>query len=98
MIIFRVFFKIILFPISIALSIIILFLTFVLGLSTIFFKLISFIAIMGFLGSVYHGEKALAIEAIILAYLFSPYGLPVLGYFIIEVIEEVNERIKAIKI
>lgn len=96
MIIFRVFFKIILFPISIALSIITLFLTFVLGLSTIFFKLISFIAIMGFLGSVYHGEKALAIEAIILAYLFSPYGLQVLGYFIIEVIEGVNERIKAI--
>ncbi len=96
MIIFRVFFKIILFPISIALSIITLFLTFVLGLSTIFFKLISFIAIMGFLGSVYHGEKALAIDAFILAYLFSPYGLPVLGYFIIEVIEEVNERIKAI--
>ena len=85
MIIFRVFLKIILFPISIALSIIIL-----------FFKLISFIAIMGFLGSVYHGEKALAIEAIILAYLFSPYGLPVLGYFIIEVIEGVNERIKVI--
>ncbi|MDU4447931.1 MAG: CD1845 family protein, partial [Anaerococcus vaginalis] len=32
----------------------------------------------------------------ILAYLFSPYGLPVLGYFIIEGIEEVNERIKTI--
>lgn len=96
MTIIRVFFKVVLFPISLALSIIALFLTFVLGLSTIFFRLISFIAIMGFLGSVYHGEKALAIEAIVLAYLFSPYGLPVLGYIIIEMIERMNEGTKAI--
>ncbi|MGO1581280.1 MAG: CD1845 family protein [Peptoniphilaceae bacterium] len=96
MTIIRIFSKVVLFPISLALSIITLFLTFVLGLSTIFFRLISFIAIMGFLGSVYHGEKALAIEAIVLAYLFSPYGLPVLGYIIIEMIERVNEGIKSI--
>lgn len=51
---------------------------------------------MGFLGFVYHGEKALAIEAIVLAYLFSPYGLPVLGYIIIEMIERMNEGIKGI--
>ena len=96
MTIIRIFLKVVLFPISLALSVITLFLTFVLGLSTIFFRLISFIAIMGFLGSVYHGEKALAIEAIVLAYLFSPYGLPVLGYIIIGMMERVNEGIKAI--
>lgn len=62
MIIVRVIFKIILFPISIALSIIAMFLTFILGLSTVFFKLISFIAIMGFLGSVINGEKILQLK------------------------------------
>ncbi len=96
MIIVRVIFKIILFPISIALSIIAMFLTFILGLSTVFFKLISFIAIMGFLGSVINGEKNLAVEAIILAFLFSPYGIPALGYVVVELIKEVNEKIKLI--
>ncbi|MBU5669326.1 hypothetical protein KQI68_05660 [Peptoniphilus sp. MSJ-1] len=89
-------FRIILFPIRLLLSILIAFLTFILSLSAAILSIISFLIFMVALGSIFKGEYEIVIEALILAFLLSPFGLPKLGVYIIGFLELINTTIKSI--
>lgn len=89
--------KIILFPISLTLSILTAFLTFLLGIGTALLYIIMTICVFVAFGSFFmlHNPKA-AIEALIIGFLLSPYGLPMIGATVIAFIELINEKIKAV--
>lgn len=92
----RIILKIILFPVSLVLSILTAFLTFLLGIgTTILYFLMSFCVIGGVASFIYH-DTVTVIQSLVIAFLVSPYGLPMLGAFCIALIEAVNCKIKAI--
>lgn len=88
--------KIILFPISLILSAFRQILLFVLNVGAWILNLISFLIVIGAIASFFNGETALGITALVLAFLFSPYGLPFIAGKIIIGIETVNLKIKNI--
>ena len=89
--------KIILFPISLVLSILTAFLTFLLGIRTALLYIVMTICVFVAFGSFFmlHNTKA-AIEALIIGFLLSPYGLPMIGATVIAFIELINDKIKAV--
>ena len=92
----RIILKIILFPVSLALSILTAFLTLLLGIgTTILYFLMSFCVIESIASLIYH-DTVTGIQALVIAFLVSPYGLPRIGAFCIALIEAVNCKIRAI--
>ena len=95
--IMRILLKILLFPITLALSIIVLACEFLCVFSTMLLSILAFLmfvlalAIMILLGEVGEGLKAL-----LAAYLISPYGVPMLAAWLIGAVGGINERLKAI--
>ena len=93
----RLILKIILFPISLVLSILTAFLKFLLSIGTTILYIVMILCVFAALGSFFmlHDTKA-GIEALILGFLLSPYGLPMIGAMVIVFIEVLNDKIKAI--
>ena len=89
--------KIILFPISLLLSILTVFLTFLLSIGTAILYLLMLMSVFAAIGSFFmlHNTRA-AIEALIIGFLLSPYGIPMIGVAIIAFIQGINEAIKSI--
>ena len=93
----RILLKILLFPITLILSVIVFVCQFLCLFSTMLlsvFALLLFVlalAIMVLLGEVGEGLKAL-----LAAYLISPYGVPMLATWLIGTVDGINERLKAI--
>ena len=89
--------KIILFPISLLLSILTAFLTFLLSIGTALLYLLMLMCVFVAIGSFFmlHNTRA-AIEALIIGFLLSPYGIPMIGVAIIAFIQGINEAIKSI--
>ena len=93
----RILLKILLFPITLALSIIVLVCEFLCVFSTMLLSILAFLmfvlalAIMILLGEVGEGLKAL-----LAAYLISPYGIPMFAAWLIGTVGGINERLKAI--
>ena len=52
--------------------------------------------IFGALASFAQGEIEIDISGLVIGFLFSPYGLPMLGATVIAFIELINDRIKAV--
>ena len=88
--------KIILFPISLLLSVLTAFLTFLLGIGTALLYLLMMFCIFGAIASFIQGEVGIGISGLIIGFLFSPYGLPMIGATVIAFIELINEKIKAL--
>lgn len=88
--------KIILFSISIVLSILTAFLTFLLGIGTVLLYIVMVFCIFGALASFIQGEVGIGISGLVLGFLFSPYGFPVIGATVIAFIELINDKIKAV--
>ena len=88
--------KIILFPISLVLSILIAFLTFLLGIGTALLYIVMVFCVFGALTSFIQGEVGIGISGLVIGFLFSPYGLPMIGATMIAFIELINEKIKAL--
>ncbi len=88
--------RIILLPVRLVLSLLIAFLTFVLSLSTALLGVVSTLIFIIGLASIFQGDKQIVIEALIIAFLFSPLGLPKLGVYIIGLLELLNYKIKSI--
>lgn len=86
--------KIILFPISLLLSILTAFLTFLLSIGTALLYLLMLMCVFAAIGSFFmlHNTRA----ALILGFLLSPYGIPMIGAVIIAFIQGINEAIKSI--
>lgn len=85
-----------LFPISLVLSILTAFLTFLLGIGTALLYIVMVFCIFGVLASFVQGEVGIGISGLVIGFLFSPYGLPMIGATVIAFIELINEKIKAL--
>ena len=88
--------KIILFPISLLLSILTAFLIFILGIGTTILYFLMLMCIVAAIGSFMQKDISLGIEALVLGFLLSPYGIPMIGATVIAFIELINEKIKAV--
>ena len=88
--------KIILFPISLLLSILTAFLTFILGIGTTILYFLMLMCIVAAIGSFMQKDISLGIEALVLGFLLSPYGIPMVRAAVIAFLQEINEAIKSI--
>lgn len=88
--------KIILFPISLLLSILTAFLTFLLSIGTALLYLLMMFCIFGAIASFLQKEVTIGIEALIIGFLVSPYGIPMVGAAVIAFLQGINESIKSI--
>ena len=88
--------KIIFFPISFLLSILTAFLTFLLGIGTALLYLLMMFCIFGAIASFLQKEVTVGIEALIIGFLVSPYGLPMIGATVIAFFQGINEDIRSI--
>ncbi|MEQ6030940.1 CD1845 family protein [Enterococcus faecalis] len=88
--------KIILFPISMLLSILTAFLTFILGIGTTILYFLMLMCIVAAIGSFMQKDVSLGIEALIIGFLVSPYGIPMVGATVIAFLQGINEVIKSI--
>ena len=88
--------KITFFPISFLLSILTAFLTFLLGIGTALLYLLMMFCIFGAIASFLQKEVTIGIEALIIGFLVSPYGVPMIGATVIAFLQEINEEIKSI--
>ena len=88
--------KIILFPISLLLSILTAFLTFLLGIGTTILYFLMLMCIVAAIGSFIQKDISLGIEALVLGFLLSPYGIPMVGVAVIAFLQGINEAIKSI--
>ena len=52
--------------------------------------------IFGALASFIQGEVGIDISGLVIGFLFSPYGLPIVGVTVIAFIELINYKIKAV--
>ena len=88
--------KIVLFPISLLLSILTAFLTFILGIGTTILYFLMLMCIVAAIGSFMQKDVSLGIEALIIGFLVSPYGIPMVGATVIAFLQGINEAIKSI--
>lgn len=88
--------KIILFPINFLLSILTAFLTFLLGIGTALLYLLMMFFIFGAIAAFLQKEATIGIEALIIGFLVSPYGVPMIGATVIAFFQGINEEIKSI--
>ncbi|WP_270598289.1 CD1845 family protein [Anaerococcus vaginalis] len=88
--------KIILFPISLVLGVLTAFLKFPLGIATALLYIIVLFCIFGAIASFIQGEVGTGISGLIIGFLFSPYGLPMIGATVIAFIEVINDRIRVV--
>ncbi|MBC2578082.1 CD1845 family protein [Streptococcus canis] len=88
--------KIILFPISLVLSILTAFLTFLLGIGTTILYLLMLMCIVATIGSFIQKDVSLGIETLVLSFLLSPYGIPMVGAVVIAFLESINGKIRSI--
>lgn len=89
--------KIILFPISLLLSILIAIMTFLLGIGIVLLRFLMILCVVVAVTSFIQNKIILGIEVLFLGFLFSPYGIPMLGASIIEFLQAVNKGIKSIQ-
>ena len=88
--------KIILFPISLVLGVLTAFLKFLLGIGTALLYIIVLFCIFGAIASFVQGEVGPGLSGLIIGFLFSPYGLPMIGAIVIAFIEVINDRIRVV--
>lgn len=88
--------KIILFPISLVLSIFTAFLTFLLAIGTTILYLLMLMCVLVGIVSLFQKDFSICIEALILGFLLSPYGIPMVGVAVIAFLQGINEAIKSV--
>ena len=93
----RILLKILLFPITLILTVLILFFDFICLFSTAVLSILSFVVLMIALGTIFIlRETSEGIKAIVLAYLISPYGIPLFAAWLISKIEGLNDLLKSV--
>ncbi|WP_455566697.1 CD1845 family protein [Peptoniphilus senegalensis] len=78
------------------LSILTAFLTFILGIGTTILYFLMLMCIVAAIGSFMQKDVSLGIEALIIGFLVSPYGIPMVGATVIAFLQGINEVIKSI--
>lgn len=88
--------KMILSPISLALSILTAFLTFLLAIGPTILCLLMLMCIVVGVVSLFQKDFSIGIEALILGFLLSPYGISMVGAVVIAFLQGINEAIKSV--
>ena len=88
--------KIILFPISLVLSIFTAFLTFLLAIGTTILYMLMLMCVVVGVVSLFQKDFSIGIEALILGLLLSPYGIAMVGAVVIAFLQGINEAIKSV--
>ena len=88
--------KILLFPISLLLSILIAFMTFLLSIGTVLLYFFKILCVVGAIALFIQNKILMGIEALVLGFLLSPYGIPMVGAVVIAFLQGINEAIKSI--
>ena len=88
--------KIILFPISLVLSILTAFLTFLLAIGTTILYLLMLMCVVVGVVSLFQKDFSIGIEALIIGFLVSPYGIPMGGAAVIAFLQGINKAIKSV--
>lgn len=88
--------KIILFPISLVLSILTAFLPFLLVIGTTILYLLMLMCVVVGIVSLFQKDFSIGIEALILGFLLSPYGISMVGAAIIAFMKGINEKISSV--
>ena len=88
--------KIILFPISLVLSIFTAFLTFLLAIGTTILYMLRLMCVVVGVVSLFQKVFSIGIEALILGLLLSPYGISMVGAVVIAFLQGINEAIKSV--
>jgi len=93
----RILLEIFLFPITLILTVILLICEFICLFGTMLFSILALLLFTLALGiMIFLGETQEGIKTLVLAYIISPYGVPMLAAWMIGKIGQINERIKAI--
>ena len=93
----RILLKILLFPITLIVSIILLVCQFVCVFSSMLLSILAFFLFaLGFAAMVFLGEMEEGLKAMFIAYLISPYGIPMLAAWLLGTMGGINERLKSI--
>ena len=93
----RILLKILLFPITLMVSIILLVCQFFCVFSSMLLSILAFILFaLGFAAMVFLGEMEEGLKAMFIAYLISPYGIPMLAAWLLGTMGGINERLKSI--
>ena len=88
--------KIILFPISLVLSILTAFMTFLLAIGTTILYLLMLMCVVVGVVSLFQKDFSIGIEALIIGFLVSPYGIPMVGAAVIAFLQGINKAIKSV--
>lgn len=83
-------------PIRLLLSILTAFLTFLLGIGTSLLYFLMLMCIIAAIGSFIQKDISPGIEALVLGFLLSPYGISMVGATVIAFLKGINEVIKSI--
>jgi len=93
----RILLKVLFFPITLILTVLILFFDFICLFSTAVLSILSFVVFMIALGTIFIlRETSEGIRIIVLAYLIRPYGIPMFAAWLIAKIEGLNDMLKSI--
>lgn len=93
----RLILKILLFPIIVLLTIFVAACRFLCAFSTMILGIIAFVIFAIALGTmVLLGEFWEGVKIVVLAWLISPYGIPLFASFLVELVDGLNSRLKAI--
>ena len=88
--------KIILFPIVLLLSILISFLKFIISVSGMILEIVSFLVVLGSIAAFVQKDTTTFIQALIIAFFISLYGLPKIALWVTAYIEFARDRLKEI--
>lgn len=89
--------KIFLFPITLLFSVILLICDFICLFGTALLSILAFVIfVLALAIIIFLGETQEGIKTLVLAYIISPYGVPMLAAWMIGKIGQINERLKAI--
>ena len=93
----RILLKIVLFPVTLLVSIILLVCQFVCIFSSMLLSILAFFLFaLGLATMLLLGETKQGISALFIAFLISPYGIPMLAAWLIGTVGGINERLKSI--
>jgi len=90
-------FKILLFPVVVALTVFVAACRFLCTFSAVLLSILAFVIFAVALGTmILLGDFWEGVRIAVLAWLISPYGIPLFASFLIELVDGLNSRIKAI--
>lgn len=89
--------KILLFPVVLLLTVLVAVCRFICTFSTVLLSILAFIIFAIALGTmILFGQFSEGLKIMVLAWLVSPYGIPLIASFLVELVDSLNSKLKVI--